>query len=887
MDCSWESWDGSVISLRDAQSIHSSQPAFPPPRDRTFTARSLDDSDEERRAMDGMGGSDGGLQRPIEAVATPGDARQPLSESTTAAHHPTPTSTPIAPPRDADTPAANELQQPHPLASFLLAEHSLSPPASPTTSVSSFPGSRTRLSSAAGEVGTRSRSGRAGRARGHGRTGSVSSTVSTDGSAHEEGGSSEDDHHAGAAGLVMPSLHLGRPALSNSSRGATEERPVKQAKVLVLGRSADERKTLAMLVSNDDDLQRVTSGASVAGATDMSFSFLSTKPPSRPAERSRTPPAAAVDPFERISSSQGSYVGLYQPTDSLEGDALLAELTRPLERLEAKLDREYPSTTGICQLVEAAGCGDFEACLYLFSAPPTACEIARARPISHLIPLIPVLILPPSPTGKAQRTTALSQAVQDQLDGAGVRWVPARQSPRGRTSVGGALYMLPSDLFARHDAQQLEHDAPDSSPTSEGGPPSSSSLSSSQELLPPSRLSSAPASTAGEASGAHSLAASAPSSTRSSESLSSRSSSHRRYPYTSLFSTSDALSSSLADLTRLQRLLHAPSSHDYLRKERARAFVEWREVEVAARGVNVRAVESLPAEWGEEAVKWTSGEESGEEGEGRRGGKRTELEFSKRVAVRRQALSRPVTGATSIAESGLSPVDDDGDVLAASDDEDAHDSPLAEHHDSLGTSFTNEPLTPRCATRDLPVPLASIATVVLGAETSPTGSATDEGYFPRYSSPSPACSHARPHLDDVLESSTSSLQSSNASGASILVLPSSDPFHLPSLLHLVGLNLRLSVFAPALSPATSTGSARSVESASEDDAASKGEQGREKRQASRGGWGWLRTTAVLSLVFAAGIAVGTQIAAAVDGGAGGGGLGGSGWVCASTFARRV
>ncbi|BGO99411.1 hypothetical protein NBRC10513v2_003508 [Rhodotorula toruloides] len=884
MDRSWESWDGSVISLRDAQSIHSSQSASPPPRDCTSTARSLDDSDEERRTMDGMGRSEGGLERSIEAVATPEGAHQPPSEPTTAAHHPTPTSTPIAPPRDTDTPAASEPQQPHPLASFLLAEYSLSPPASPTTSVSSFPGSRTRLSSAAGEVGTRSRSGRAGRGRGHGRTGSVSSTVSTYGSAHEEGGSSEDDHHAGAAGLVMPSLHLGRPALSNSSRGATEDRPARRAKVLVLGRTADERRTLARLGPNDDDLQRVTSGASVGGATDMSFSFLSTKTPSQPEARPRSPPADSDGPFERISSSQDSSVGLYHPADSLEGDELLDVLACPLEQLEAKLNREYPSTTGICQLVEAVGCGDLEACMYLFSAPPTACEIALARPISHLIPLIPVLILPPSPNGKPQRTTALSQAVQEQLDGAGVRWVPARPSPRGRASVGGALYMLPSDLFARHDSQHFGHDAPGSSPTSEGGPPSTSSLSSSQELLPPSQLSSAPPSTVGEASGARSLAASAPSSTRSSESLSSRSSSHRRYPPTTLFSNSDALSSSLADLTRLQHLLHAPSSPEYLRKERARAFVEWREVEVAARGVNVRGVETLPVEWEEEAIRWPSGEESGEEGEGRRGGKKTELEFSKRVAVRRQALSRPVTGATSAVEGASSATDDDGDVLGASEDEDAHDPPLAEHHDSLGTSFTNDPLTPRCATRDLTVPLASIATIVLGAETSPTGSATDEGYFPRYPSPSPARSYAPPHLDDVLESSTSSLQSSTASGASILVLPSSDPFHLPSLLHLVGLNLRLSVFAPALSPATSSASASSVESASEDDASSKREERRDKCPASRGGWGWLRTTAVLSLVFAAGIAVGTQIVAVVDGG---GGVGGSGWVSTSTFARHV
>ncbi|GEM07554.1 hypothetical protein Rt10032_c03g1571 [Rhodotorula toruloides] len=658
-----------------------------------------------------------------------------------------------------------------------------------------------------------------------------------------------------------------------------------QVRVLVLGKTADERVTLAKLVSNGGDLQRVSSGASVAGTTDMSFSFLSTKSLGQPAARQRPPPLDSDNSFERISSSHNSSVILYQAKDNLEGHALLAELARPLERLEVMLNREYPSTTGISHLVEALGCGDFEACLYLFSAPPTACEIALARPLSHLIPVLPVLILPPSPTGKPQRTTALSQAVQEQLHGAGVRWVPARPSPRGRTTVGGALYMLPSDLFARNNPSHLEHDEPGSSPTSEGGPPSTSSLSS-QELLALSRLSSAPPSITSEAGGARSLAASAPSSIRSSESPSSRSSSHKRYPSTSIFSTSDALSSSHADLTRLQHLLHAPSSPDYLRKERARAFLEWREVEVAARGVQVRGIETLPAEWGEEAYLWTSGEESdGDGGEGRLGGNRTGLEFSKQVAVRRQALSKAATAATSSLQVESSENEDDGDVLAASDDEDEHDSPTRDHHDSLGSSFTNDPLTPRCRDRELPVPLASVATAVLGAETPRTGGDADEGYFPRYCSPSPVRSHAIPHPDDAVDSSTSSLQSSNASGASILVLPSSDPFHLPSLLHLVGLNLRLSVFAPALTPSTSSASAASVDSASEDDSCSKRGECRETRRASRGGWGWLRTTAVLSLVFAAGIAVGTQIAAAVDGGRGG--LGGSGWVPTPDLARRI
>lgn len=364
MDRSWESWDGSIISIRSIQSVDSSQSASSPPNARAFTARSLEDSDEERRPAQAAGGSDAELNRGTEGIHTFGDAQEPSTSPATdtiSPHRGTPASTPIALPHAADAPAANEPEEPHPLASLLLAEHSLSPPASPTTSVSSFPGSRTRLSSAAGERASRSRPGR-GRA--HGRTGSASSTVSTDGSAHEEGGSSEDDQ----ARLVMPSLHLGRPALSNSSGGEKEERPARQAKVLLLGRTADERRTLATLVAHDEDLQRVTSAASVAATTDMSFSFLSTKPPTRPAPRPQTPPVDSAGSFERISSSLDSPVVLYQTKDGVEGEHLLANLARPLERLEAKLNREYPSTTGICQLVESAGCGEFEACLYFFSA---------------------------------------------------------------------------------------------------------------------------------------------------------------------------------------------------------------------------------------------------------------------------------------------------------------------------------------------------------------------------------------------------------------------------------------------------------------------------------------------------------------------------------------
>lgn len=261
--------------------------------------------------------------------------------------------------------------------SLLLAEHSFSPPASPTASVaSSFPGSRTRLSSCAGnpassqDASPRSRSNRR-RTRTRGRSGSVSSTVSTDGSAHDDRAgevSSEDDHHAG--GLVMPSLHLessaqrGQPPVHG---GHDEGRRVK---LLVLGKTPEDRRTLATLLAHDEDLHRATSGASVAAATDMSFSFLSMRSSERSASRGARPvaaerPAEFFEPLVHVEAP----VALWHPTRAdTDAAELVAELTRPLERLEAKLARSYPATTGLAHVVEAAGCGDFEACTFLFSS---------------------------------------------------------------------------------------------------------------------------------------------------------------------------------------------------------------------------------------------------------------------------------------------------------------------------------------------------------------------------------------------------------------------------------------------------------------------------------------------------------------------------------------
>lgn len=409
--------------------------------------------------------------------------------------------------------------------------------------------------------------------------------------------------------------------------------------------------------------------------------------------------------------------------------------------------------------------------------------------------------------------------------------------------------MLPHDLFVQHakgERPRAPHPVssvaslPVSSPDSEDAPPSS--LSSSQEFVTPadrvaasSYHTSAGSSIAGDrerdrnprssARGtARSLSASSRAGSNSSRSPSpprtrgnARSATHRRNPSLSSFasssgappssfaaSSSSSSSTSLADLHRLQAMVHDPASVAMLRARRARAFLEWRDVEVAASGAGAGESCRVPEEWGEKMLEQ---EEHG--GSGRR-----MLDFSRRVAERRRVLARRALSSATKDEAALSAShneEDDGDVLATSDDE----RELADEHDADdragASSFATDPMTPRCTQRPLLSPLATRSGGV---------PARSDSYFPPLDDPtSPA---------DALASSTHSLAttaSSSSSGntssrstrtslgaSSLLVLPSADPFHLPSLLHLVGLNLRLAVFAPSFTspPGSSAGSAASA-----------------------------------------------------------------------------
>lgn len=358
------SWDGSIISLSSvpshdtlAASSTSDGPRHIAGNERTTSSLAVTEP-----ALDGVEAS--ALSVPA-LPAPPQRAHLSPHEHHPHLHHPM-----IAANASAQSSSVHHAPGAHPLASLLLGEHPYSPPASPTASLSSFQGSRTRLPSGASAPCDDPRTRvEPRRSRPHSRDGSISSAMSTNGSAHETGGSSEDDQHS-SSGFVMPSLHAGgqpsdegrvargdvdSPAVSHSAR----------ASLLVVGRSSEERRVLATLLARDDDARCGSSSA-----TDMSYSFLSTGAPAV----ERNPSAQGL--FREIAGH--STVALHElADDSTPFDALAAALVYPLERLEAKMNRAYPATTGLDSLVQGAGCGEFEACFFLFSS--------RASVVIHLI----------------------------------------------------------------------------------------------------------------------------------------------------------------------------------------------------------------------------------------------------------------------------------------------------------------------------------------------------------------------------------------------------------------------------------------------------------------------------------------------------------------------
>ncbi|GAA5924649.1 hypothetical protein JCM1841_006376 [Sporobolomyces salmonicolor] len=876
MDESW-SWDGSLVSLNS--SISSSGSASPRLQSRAPSTRSLADSVSlpPPAALSSSSPEHSPLRASPRASPPASLALGPMEPSGTTTPHSDPSSTcPSPPPLQpaSSSPSALPSDKPHPLASILLAD--LSPPGSPT-SLSSFPRSSRVSSCGASASG---QAGRSGRGRTRARRGSAGSMANTDGSAHtsdEAGMSSAEEGGGGSGGgLVMPSLTFDSAAAAAGVEAReTEHGP--NIRLLVLGKTSEDRRTLATLLSSDDDLHQTSSGRSATGGTDMSYSFFSTQR----SDRSRATSAQSVDQeqgpsqledsrlFVELGSCGSTITLFHHATEGFNTAALTGSLLRPLEQLEAKLNRTYPSTESLSSLVAAVGCGDFDACLFLCSSPLLPSELALARPISHLLPIFPVLILPPSPTSKPQKTTALSNAVTQQLDSAGVRWLsafaferrsdrsPPRRAMRKRSIGGGPLYMLPHDLFVQHPPIHPHvHPAPSSShPTTSAPSPSSEpgalSLSSSQELLlPPS-----PTLT---------TTSSLRSSSRASSTRSSSPAGHH---------------STLLDLHRLRRLMYSIVSPAKLRKARAITFLEWREVEVAARGCEVQEVERLPESWKERRFE---GVESEDDLEGGGSGGRRALDFSKRVAERRKALraKEAVAGRsrTTVNEAN------DEDVLDETDDDEADAQSGGGATGRRRSSFA-DPATPKCAQRLLPVFSSISNSTSSSASTSPKEAlqADDEfdpGYFPPYpavslrpSSISPPPSSLPP--DNGLSSSAAVSETSSSLASSLLVLRGTDPFYLPSLLHLVGLNLRLALFHPA-SSASRAGSRwpRKDTLASRDAGRLErmdGGPGEGKDKIARSSAAsWWRTATIMGFVFTAGIVVGVQVSEAMRGGRGAG-----------------
>lgn len=254
------------------------------------------------------------------------------------------------------------------------------------------------------------------------RSTSVSSTTSTDGSAASsslpssstkmsDAETTSEQDGAGTSAFVMPSLNMGGGTTTTARYATTENSSAPEVaaatsqrllsggrseadrvRILVLGSTADDRRTFAKLVSLDDDdddedrsRHRVQSSASSEGVTDMSFSFLSTRPaPSNP----RTEPRSANLPrppnedetFEALSPRAGSAT-LFQLADDERSTArLLDKLQMPFERLEAKISRTYPATDRLADLVSSASCGSFDACLFLFSSR----KLPRSKATSSL-----------------------------------------------------------------------------------------------------------------------------------------------------------------------------------------------------------------------------------------------------------------------------------------------------------------------------------------------------------------------------------------------------------------------------------------------------------------------------------------------------------------------
>lgn len=496
---------------------------------------------------------------------------------------------------------------------------------------------------------------------------------------------------------------------------------------------------------------------------------------------------------------------------------------------------------------------------------PTASEVALARCVSHALPVVPVLILPPC--SRPQKTGALLQAVTQQLTTAGVCWTPTTGNSAGRQS--SSVHLLPNDLFAFPFVEPAA--ILDSAPASS---PALPSLAASQELLPPSpgrSLKSRSSSSSSLGSGA-------------SGSSSSRGRSRARNP-----SAGSRYShfSEQGDLRRLRSMFGTATGVEQLRHARALAFLDWRDIELAAHGQALdpetvaERVMQLPSAWKEAPVERVT-DRSGP----------SMLDFSKRVAERRSALaSRNHNGR---AESALHRPHLSTDQSASSDEQiedresqaggyfasrrhqsQQHQQEPSQAHSSILTELVATPRPP------LPCP-----------PSSNTSSSSASSMYPASDPAFPL--HSSPYNLSASSSTSSSLLGGEGSVTTgSMLLHAADPFHLPSLLHLVGLNIRLALLP--ISPGHASQDQREYERQNDledrggvDNEKALSDSVHDRRRGSKRqrhlaarvtGSGWLGTAALCGFMFLAGVACGvvtgggasSRVAGEATGGAGSGG----------------
>jgi hypothetical protein len=205
-----------------------------------------------------------------------------------------------------------------------------------------------------------------------------------------------------------------------------------------------------------------------------------------------------------------------------------------------------------------------------------------------------------------------------------------------------------------------------------------------------------------------------------------------------------------------------------MRRNRAIAFLHWREIEVAARGGRVLDVSVLPAEWNEKGL------------DGVEVKSRSQLDFSRRVAERRFVLA--ATGRQNLFTfedqlSNENAAEDNQQTTSIDEDYDDSNTAATFSESLLHQSSFTDPATPRPTYRSMSSSTPS--SVSSAGQHSAQASRSSSYHFSVPPAPPPIYCHATQDCPSV---------------------HGSDPFYLPSIFHLVGLNLRMSLLLPSDKP---------------------------------------------------------------------------------------